>query len=267
MDVDKDGVDDYEGGDNRSPTSGSSGDYQHEGGGADVYEGGKKKHKQDQQHFNPFDLVQHPSAYPRKPRDRVPDTRVFELYKRGCKLDLLFVRLPLILGNTIMCAAWFIGEPASQLYVQVLECIAISTIVMFCQWNIWRHWDEYRLDMKMKDNKANYLFISPKAPNQLQLDKRDADGAELMPEWNKYMHFYKFRDIFLDNKLEELLNIFGRRQCKSCCDFDTGTKPEPDPRKIRSWPLSPRGEAEYQGMAGDFDLIDFQLADNVYHEV
>lgn len=32
-----------------------------------------------------------------------------------------------------------------------------------------------------------------------------------MPEWNKYMHFYKFREIFLDNKLEELLNIFGKR--------------------------------------------------------
>jgi hypothetical protein len=25
------------------------------------------------------------------------------------------------------------------------------------------------------------------------------------------MHFYKFNEIFLDNKLEELLNIFGRR--------------------------------------------------------
>jgi len=32
-----------------------------------------------------------------------------------------------------------------------------------------------------------------------------------MPEWNKYMPYYKFNEIFLDNKLEELLNIFGRR--------------------------------------------------------
>lgn len=117
MDLDRDGMDDYEGGNsNRSPTSGSSGDYQNEGGDQDVYEGGKKKHKLDM-NFNPFDLVQHPNAYPRKPRDRVPDTRVFDMYKYGVKLDLLFVRLPLILGNTIMCAVWFIGEPASQLYV------------------------------------------------------------------------------------------------------------------------------------------------------
>ena len=255
-DVDKDGIDDFEGGAPRSPTSGSSGDYQNEGGDKEIYEGGKKKHKLDL-NFKPFDLVQHPNAYPRKPKDRVPDTRVFDLYRKAVKLDLWTMRLPLVLGNTYMCLAYFMPLPASQLYVQVLESIAISIIVMFCQWNIWRHWDEYRLDIKMKDTKANYLFISPKVPNQLQLDKRDADGAELMPEWNKYMHFYKFRDIFLDNKLEELLNIFGRRQCKSCCEFDTGTVLVEDPRRTRSYPLSPRGEVLYQGMAGDFDLIDF----------
>jgi len=55
--LDKDGVDDYEGGAARSPTSGSSGDYQNEGGDKEIYEGGnKKKHKLDL-HFNPFDLV------------------------------------------------------------------------------------------------------------------------------------------------------------------------------------------------------------------
>ena len=40
-----------------------------------------------------------------------------------------------------------------------------------------------------------------------------------------------------------------------------------DPRRCRSFPLSPKGELLYQGMAGDFNLIDFQLEDNVYHEV
>jgi len=69
-----------------------------------------------------------------------------------------------------------------------------------------------------------------------------------MPEWDKYMPYYKFPEIFLDNKLEELLNIFGRRQCKSCIEFPTGTILEEDPRKHRSYPLSPRGEALYQGM-------------------
>lgn len=80
------------------------------------------------------------------------------------------------------------------------------------------------------------------------------------------MPFYKFNDIFLDNKLEELLNIFGRRQCKSCIEFSTGTDLVEDPRKVRSFPLSPRAEKLYRGEGGDFDIIDFQLLDNVYHE-
>ena len=64
------------------------------------------------------------------------------------------------------------------------------------------------------------------------------------------MHYYKFNEIFLDNKLEELLNIFGRRQCKSCIELPTGTEIEEDPRSVRSFPLSPKGEKLYQGMAG-----------------
>jgi len=230
----------------------------YEGGEASSgFEGGKKGAKLVPEGFNPFDFVQHPSAYPRKQKDRQPDIRVFDLFKSAVKIDLLAIRLPLIIGNSLMCLTYFLDLSASQLYVQVLESIAISFIVMFCEYCIWKNWEEYRLDIKMKDTKANYLFINPKVPNKLKLDTRDADGMELMPEWNKYMHFYKFRDIFLDNKLEELLNIFGRRQCKSCCEFDTGTVLVEDPRRTRSYPLSPRGEVLYQGMAGDFDLIDF----------
>jgi hypothetical protein len=112
----------------------------------------------------------------------------------------------------------------------------------------------------MKDNKANYLFKKKNLPNQVVVAGTfGEDGHIIMPEWTKYMHLYKFNSIFLDNKLEELLNIFGRRQCKSCIEFNTGTVLEEDPRKTRSYPLSPRAEKMYLGMAGDFDLIDFQL--------
>jgi hypothetical protein len=90
------------------------------------------------------------------------------------------------------------------------------------------------------------------------------EEEQLMPDWGKYMHLYKFNEIFLDNKLEEMLNVFGRRLCKSCIEFNTGTEKEEDPRKIKSWPLSPKGEEHYRSMANDFDLIDFQLQNNVY---
>jgi|ERR1712021_118873 len=86
-----------------------------------------------------------------------------------------------------------------------------------------------------------------------------------MPQWSKYMHLYKFNEIFLDNKLEEMLNIFGRRLCRSCIEFNTGTEKETDPRKVKSWPLTPTEEEEYRKNL-DFDLIDFQLQNNVYAE-
>jgi hypothetical protein len=80
-----------------------------------------------------------------------------------------------------------------------------------------------------------------------------------MGDWAKYLGAYRFNEVFLDIKLEELLNIFGRRQCKSCVEFDTGARYEADDRGVRSWPLSPREEA-IVGQEGD--LVEFQLADN-----
>ena len=130
--------------------------------------------------------------------------------------------------------------------------------MVLLQLYILRNWEEYRLPFKMRDNKANYLFKKKHLPNQaVLLGQFDEDGELIMPEWSKYLNRYKFNEIFLDNKLEELLNIFGRRQCKSCIEFNTGTELEEDPRKTRSFPLSPRAERLYAGMAGDFDLIDF----------
>ena len=108
----------------------------------------------------------------------------------------------------------------------------------------------------MKDVKANYLFRKKNPPSQFKAVDMKL-GDDVLPEWNKYLPYYKFREIFLDNKLEELLNIFGRRQCKSCIEFNTGQELEEDPKRTRSYPLSPRGEAIYAGMAGDFNLIDF----------
>lgn len=128
--------------------------------------------------------------------------------------------------------------------------------MIYLQQNIYRNFEDHKLPFKMKDTKANFLFKEKRNPNDL-IDI-DFDNIEMsMPLWDKYMPLYKFPEIYLDNKLEELLNIFGRRQCKSCIEFNTGQELEEDPRRHRSWPLSPKGELLYQGMAGDFNLIDF----------
>lgn len=110
----------------------------------------------------------------------------------------------------------------------------------------------------MKDNKANYLFRQKKSPNEVNkaFGKYD-DDDDIMPEWGKYLPFYKFNQIFLDNKLEELLNIFGRRQCKSCIDFPTGWEKDEDLRRTNSWPLTRVAEENYLRRGDEFNLIDF----------
>jgi hypothetical protein len=112
----------------------------------------------------------------------------------------------------------------------------------------------------MKDTKSNYLFKQLRLPSDLialnEYLNLNVDD-DYMPEWNKYLPYYKLNEIYLDNKLEELLNIFGRRQVKSCVDFPTGTEKEEDPRLNRSWPLSPAGEELYDRLEGEFNLVDF----------
>lgn len=81
--------------------------------------------------------------------------------------------------------------------------------MLYLQFNIKKNWEDHKLPLKMKDIKANYLFKKKNPPTHFEnkIDFGDDNNAE----WNKYLPYYKFREIFLDNKLEELLNIFGRR--------------------------------------------------------
>ena len=64
----------------------------------------------------------------------------------------------------------------------------------------------------MRDTKANYLFKERRPPGEVQkIESIANDDPNFMFEWEKYMRLYKFDEIYLDNKLEELLAIFGRR--------------------------------------------------------
>lgn len=156
-----------------------------------------------------------------------------------------------------MIATYLIKYDPTQLMIQCLECIIISVIEIILQIYFQRNWEAHRLPFKMKDNKSNYLFKKKKSPNEINKLFGKTEEEQLMPDWGRYMHLYKFNEIFLDNKLEEMLNVFGRRLCKSCIEFNTGTEKTEDDRKVKSWPLSPKGEEHYRRLANDFDLIDF----------
>ncbi len=84
---------------------------------------------------------------------------------------------------------------------------------------------------------------------------------------NLLMNVKTNQDRFLNNKLDDLLNEFGDRHCKSMIELGTGWDKENDPRACNTWPLSPSKQAEYDGeyhftkddMMGGFE-------DNVYAE-
>ena len=66
------------------------------------------------------------------------------------------------------------------------------------------------------------------------------------------------KDLFLNNKLDELISQFGPRRCKSMTGFENDM--EDDPRRTKSEPMSPRGEEDFT-----FDK-NALMNDNVYAE-
>ena len=82
--------------------------------------------------------------------------------------------------------------------------------------------------------------------------------------------------MFLNNRLDYLLNEFGDRRCKSMIELGTGWDKENDPRRVITWPLSPDKIVEYDGdykftrddMIGGEDNCYFEARDkNLGHEV
>ena len=73
--------------------------------------------------------------------------------------------------------------------------------------------------------------------------------------------------IFLNNKLDDLLQQFGDRRCKSCIEFSTGWEKVDDPRVLLTWPLSPERANEYGDVKFTKDDMFGMYEDNVYADV
>ena len=74
------------------------------------------------------------------------------------------------------------------------------------------------------------------------------------------------KQLFLNNKLDELLTQFGDRKCKSMMDLGTGWQLEDDPRLVITWPISPMMRDDYAEMDLKFTKEDAYGAqgNNVY---
>lgn len=68
------------------------------------------------------------------------------------------------------------------------------------------------------------------------------------------------KQLFLNNKLDELIYAFGDRHCKSMMDLGTGMELEDDPQERVTYPISPR-------MRDDYNDMDIKFrADDAYGE-
>jgi hypothetical protein len=92
-------------------------------------------------------------------------------------------------------------------------------------------WEEYQnLDKKFDKGKASQRRL-------------------LMDDLLRHVKHNKL--LFLNNKLDELLNAFGNRKCKSMLDLGTGWPLEDDPRLAITWPCSPNLREDYNEQMGE----------------
>lgn len=70
----------------------------------DDYEGGTIEITP--QDFNPLKYVQSPIAQ----GTEIPDLRVFDLFRKQVKIDLIFIRMVMIIGNIILFAVSFSNQ-------------------------------------------------------------------------------------------------------------------------------------------------------------
>lgn len=187
---------------------------------------------------SPYNYLQHSYLTPYKDFMMVKDTRLKDKYKEYMNYDTLGVMLVIALGDLICIFAYLMQYPVNQLLVECIEMPILSILQIYMCYYLKNHWEEQRLPLNMKDGKYNYMFKN-KMIHDFDEDHEIMGGPPKFEIWDQNAKLYDFVKVFQQNKLEELLEVFGRRQCKSCIEFNTGTEKVEDDRKIKSWPLSP----------------------------
>ena len=157
----------------------------------------------------------------------------------------------------------------NQFYITMVECFVLAFFsILYGLIELFKMKDYLKYNETGQANwgtgkKAGLFGVSSGAPEDDFLDK---ESREAMLK-NLMNNVKNNKDMFLNNKLDELLQQFGDRRCKSMILFATGWDKEDDPRHINTFPLTPTREAEYDGeyhftkedMIGGFE-------DNVYAE-
>jgi hypothetical protein len=186
------------------------------------------------------------------------------------KVMTCFCIVSMILDGLIICvciAALITMEFfKNMLWVTVVEVLVLSLLLI-----IFGCIELFLLKEYLKYNEGSKAGW-PLSNNRQKFDVSsandflDKESREVMMK-NLLMNVKTNQDKFLNNKLDDLLDMFGDRYCKSMIELGTGWDKEDDPRKCNTWPLSPSGYAEYDGdYAFTKDDMIGGFEDNVYAE-
>ena len=141
--------------------------------------------------------------------------------------------------------------------------------IVLVSWELWRiksiltYTRELRDKSKLKLTKG----IDSDSDDTRDLDKKF--DKKKMAERRKVMagllkQVKKNHLLFLNNKLDELLNVFGDRKCKSTMDGPTGWQLVDDPQERYTWPISPAMGDELAQMGVKFRPADAYNENNVF---
>ena len=147
--------------------------------------------------------------------------------------------------------------PGTQLPIIMLENIVISLIMILA--GLWEQ-NKQRTDY-LEDGKWDAFPKGSRAFNVM--GALEDDGG--MPEFEKTKeNLLKVggqdnNEMFVQHKFEELLQQFGGRYAKSMVDLRWDN--ETDPREVKTWPPSRKGE-----LAGDLEALPDPFPDCCYSQ-
>jgi hypothetical protein len=142
-------------------------------------------------------------------------------------------------------------EGNNQFWITVIETLVLSILsVVLGSYELW-HLKKLLAYTETPKDKARLKLTSKQEWSDDDLDRKFnkekmSQRRMLMGDLLKNVKHNK--QLFLNNKLDELLSAFGDRKCNSMMDLGTGWALEDDPRMVVTWPISPMLIEDYEDM-------------------
>ena len=146
-------------------------------------------------------------------------------------------------------------EDNNQFWITVVETLVLSivsfllAVIELCKVKKSLEYTAPKKDkLRVRHNNTDDDDINDSWEGYDELDKKFdkekmTERRLLMDDLLKQVKHNKL--LFLNNKLDELINAFGNRKCKSMLDLGTGWPLEDDPRLTITWPCSPGLREDY----------------------